>query len=152
MLFHTHLLLGITFFILLRNFFSGGNEIIFFLLVLLGSILPDIDDGKSKIKKASGILGSTISFIFKHRGMFHSLIFALGLFFLITFLWNSYYAGGLLLGYLSHLIGDAVTPMGINLFYPFSRLRLRGPIKVGSPGEWIILVMLTVVIVKILLF
>jgi inner membrane protein len=151
MLFHTHLMFGVVSFILLSPIFSGGNEILFLVFVLLGSILPDIDDGNSKIKKASGVLGSIVSFMFKHRGIFHSLVMVVVLFIVISF-WNSYYAIGLTIGYLSHLISDALTPMGIKFLYPFSSFKLRGPIKVGGIGEWVVLFGLVILVVKELLF
>jgi inner membrane protein len=151
MLFHTHLMFGITTFILLSPVFSGGNEILFLVFVLLGSVLPDIDDGNSKIKKASGVLGSIVSFMFKHRGIFHSLIMVIVLFIVMSF-WNSYYAIGLTIGYLSHLLSDALTPMGIQFLYPFSSFKLRGPIKVGGIGEWVVLFGLVILVVKELLF
>ena len=151
MLFHTHLMFGVVTFILLSPVFSGGNEIIFLGLVLLGSILPDIDDGKSKIKKASGVLGSIISFIFKHRGIFHSLVMVIALFVALS-LWSTYYAFGLCIGYLSHLLSDALTPMGVKFLYPISHWKLRGPIKVGSIGEWVVLFGLVILVIKELIF
>ena len=151
MLFHTHIMFGITAFILLSPVFSGGNEILFLVFVLLGSVLPDIDDGKSKIKKASGVIGSIVSFMFKHRGIFHSLIMVIVLFIVMSF-WDSYYAWALCVGYLSHLISDALTPMGIHFLYPFSSFKLRGPIKVGGIGEWVVLFGLIILVVKELLF
>jgi inner membrane protein len=152
MLFHTHILFGIVFFLLLKDYFSGGNEVIFFFIVLFGSILPDIDDGKSKIKKASGIIGSVISFVFKHRGIFHSIFMALTLFFLTHFFWKSYYAWAILIGYSSHLFADILTPMGIRIFYPLSNFKIKGPIRVGSVWEFIILLVLIVLVIKELLF
>lgn len=152
MLFYTHLILGIVIFLLTKDYFSGGNEIIFFLLLLLGSVFPDIDDGKSKMKKASGIIGSVISFFFKHRGIFHSLLFALVSLGLISFFWKSYYGWAFFMGYLIHLLSDALTPHGITFFYPFSNFKLRGPIRVGSIGETIILIGLILLIVKELVF
>ena len=152
MLFHTHILFCIVFFFLFKNYFSGGNEIIFFFIVLLGSVLPDIDDGKSKIKKASGIIGSIISFIFKHRGIFHSIFMALGLYILLYLTWKPYYAGAILIGYSSHLFADFLTPMGIKIFYPLSHFKIKGPIKVGSVWEFIVLLVLIVLVIKELLF
>ena len=151
MLFHTHLMFGVVTFILLSPVFSGGNEILFLVFVLLGSVLPDIDDGNSKIKKASGVLGSLISFMFKHRGIFHSLVFVVILFIVMSF-WNTYYAWALTIGYLSHLLSDSLTPMGIQFLYPFSSWKLRGPIKVGGIGEWVVLFGLIILVVKELLF
>lgn len=152
MLFHTHIILGIVMFLLVGDYFSGGNQIIFFALLLLAAIFPDIDDGKSKIKKASGILGSIISFTFKHRGIFHSVFMAMLLFAVTYFLWKPYYAFAVLIGYLTHLLGDIITPMGIQIFYPFSNFKIRGPIKVGSIGEWVILFGMMLLIVKELIF
>ncbi len=152
MLFYTHLVLGLVAFLLTRTYFSGGNEIIFFFILLLGSIFPDIDDGKSKMKKASGIIGSIISFFFKHRGIFHSFLFALLGLGLISFFWKSYYAWAFFIGYLVHLLGDALTPHGITFFYPFSKFKIRGPIRVGGIGETIILIGLVLLIVKEMVF
>ena len=148
MLFHTHLMIGLVFFLLLKDYFTGGNEILFLILVLLGSIFPDIDDGKSKMKKASGIIGSIISYLFKHRGIFHSIFMGLGLFVLFIVFWNSYYAFAILIGYSSHLFGDIITPMGLKLFYPLSDFKIRGPIRVGGLGEWVILFGMGLVVLK----
>ncbi|MEK6845688.1 MAG: metal-dependent hydrolase, partial [Nanoarchaeota archaeon] len=71
MLFLTHLLLGIASFLLVKEYLIG-NQIIILLLILLGSILPDIDEAHSKINQWGGILGKIIAFFSKHRGMFHS--------------------------------------------------------------------------------
>jgi inner membrane protein len=151
MLFHTHIMFGVVSFILLSPLFSGGNEVLFLVFVLLGSVLPDIDDGHSKIKKASGVIGSIISFIFKHRGIFHSLVMVIALFIVLS-MWSTYYAFGLCIGYLSHLLSDALTPMGVQFLYPLTTWKLRGPIKVGSIGEWVVLFGLVILVIKELLF
>ncbi len=150
MLFYTHLLLGILFFVLLKNYFSGGSSFWFLILMLLGSILPDIDEANSKIKRWSGIIGDVVSSFFEHRGIFHSLLLAVILFFGITYFFGNYYAWGLFLGYVTHLIGDGLTPMGVQVFYPFSKFRIHGPIKTGGMGETILLVLIALVIIKIL--
>jgi inner membrane protein len=150
MLFHTHLLLGICFFFLFNNYL--GNNYIIFLLVLLGAILPDIDEDNSKINKGAGVVGSVVGFLVKHRGIFHSVLFALFLFFIIDFVWGFNYGLALLVGYMSHLVGDSLTPMGIQVFYPFSKFKIRGPIRVGSTGEWIILFGLILLVVREMFF
>ncbi len=152
MLFYTHLLLGVLFFIISKPFFSGSHEIAFLLLVLLGSILPDIDESKSKINQWFGAGGKIACLFSQHRGIFHSLIFTVFLFLLISFFTQTYYAYALAVGYLSHLIGDTFTPMGIQFLYPFSKFKLSGPIKVGGLGEMFILLSLFAVIVKLLFF
>ena len=144
MLFQTHILLGIVLFILTRNLFGGGNEIIFFLLVLLGAILPDIDSKNSKINRWSGIIGIIATFFAKHRGIFHSVLFHLALFFVLTPIIGVYYASGLFLGYLAHFIGDGVTKAGLAPLYPLSLYKIKGPLKVGSFFEGVILLLLFV--------
>ncbi len=147
MLFRTHLLLGIIFFLLAKDF-VGGNDVIFFLLVLFGSILPDIDEGRSKINRWSGFLGGIIAFFSKHRGFFHSLLFFILLFFACAYFWSPYYGAALLLGYAAHALGDGITPMGIQVFYPFSQFKMKGPIRTGSFAEGILFVILMVLIVR----
>lgn len=149
MLFATHLLLGILFYLIFHRFFAGGNEIIFFLMVLLGSILPDIDERSSTINRWTGVFGKVISFFFKHRGIFHSLFLALLLFLVISVYGSTYYATALLLGYIAHLVGDSFSPSGIQMFYPFSQFKFKGPLKVGGFLEWIVLVLLMVLVVVI---
>tara|TARA_Y100000034_G_C6777161_1_gene347068 strand:+ start:365 stop:805 length:441 start_codon:yes stop_codon:yes gene_type:complete len=144
MLFHTHIVIGIVVFLFTRSFVSGGNEIVFFFLVLLGSILPDIDERNSKINKWSGIIGVVVAALFKHRGLFHSVLLHGVLFLVIQSFFGIYYAGGLFFGYIAHIIGDGVTRMGVPIFYPFSNFKLRGPVRVGGAIESIILVGLLV--------
>lgn len=149
MLFHTHLLIGILFFLALGDMFSGGSKVVFFIIVMLGSILPDIDSKESKISQAAGPF-SFFGRIFKHRGMLHSLLFGLILFFIMSYFWNDYYATALFIGFFAHLTGDMITPQGIKLFYPFLKFRIRGPIRTGGIGEWIIVLFVILGIIKLI--
>jgi len=147
-MFHTHVLIGIVVFMIFKDFFSGGNEIIFFIMVLLGSVLPDIDERRSRINRWSGIFGIIIAFFAKHRGFFHSLLFYIILLIVISIYWSNYYAWGLFLGYFAHLLGDGITRMGVPIFYPLSKFKIKGPIKVGGLTEAIILIGLAIYIIK----
>lgn len=151
MLFLTHLLLGIISFLLIKGYLVG-NQIIILLLILLGSILPDIDEENSRINKWGGILGKIIAFFSKHRGMFHSLLFAVGLSAILGYFWAWNYGLALFIGYLSHLIGDALTPMGVQVFYPFLKFRIKGPIKTGGLMEVLVVIILVLGILKMLVF
>ncbi len=150
MLFLTHFLLGIISFLLVKEELVG-NKIIILFLILLGSILPDIDEENSRINKWGGILGKIIAFFSKHRGMFHSLLFAVGLSAILGYFWNWYYGLALFVGYISHLIGDGLTPMGVQVFYPFLKFKFKGPVKVGGLMEWVVRIILVVLIVKVFL-
>ena len=97
---------------------------------VLGALLPDLDASESKIKHLK-LLGTNfkpfllpaqvVSHTDQHRGLLHSL---LGLGMVALFVaplavwvgWAPIVA--LLLGYASHLMGDAATKSGIRLFYP----------------------------------
>ena len=146
MLFHTHLLLGVALFLLASRFFPEMYSVISLLLVLFGSILPDIDEQHSKMNQWSGILGRIIAFLFKHRGFFHSLLF-LGI--LAGLLWYAgfgLYGLALSVGFFAHLMGDSLTPLGIRPFYPFSLKVFRGPIRVGGVVEMMMMLGLIVII------
>ncbi|MEK6969861.1 MAG: metal-dependent hydrolase [Nanoarchaeota archaeon] len=147
-LFYTHLLIGIIVFLSTKDFFSGGNQLIFFFMLLLGSLLPDVDEQRSRINHWSGIIGIVIAFFSKHRGFFHSLLFFALSFVLVDFLWNFYYATALFLGYFAHLIGDGITRRGVYIFYPFSDFKIKGPVKVGGILEIIVWLILALLIVK----
>lgn len=146
MLFPTHILLGITFFLVLADTIGSSAFILFF--VLLGSILPDIDSKGSIINRWSGIVGSFAVFVSKHRGLFHSLLFFGLLSSIIGFGLNKSFGIALLVGYAAHMVGDGITPMGVKMFYPFSSFTIRGPIRVGGLLESGIMVLLIVVIVN----
>ncbi|PIN76695.1 hypothetical protein COV17_01375 [Candidatus Woesearchaeota archaeon CG10_big_fil_rev_8_21_14_0_10_36_11] len=151
MLFPTHVLFGVVTYFVTRHVFPGGNEIIFFLLVLLGSVIPDIDTKWSKVNQWAGFVGKIISFFSTHRGLFHSVIlYAIIFWFMYTF-FSVYYAFALFSGYIAHLIGDVITPMGVAPFYPFSKRKVRGPIKVGGLIENIIIIVMILLIAKYLI-
>ena len=148
MLFHTHIILGIVVFLFVKDIFNGGNQIIFFLLVLLGSILPDIDEKHSKINRWSGFFGLIIAFFFKHRGLFHSIVLHGLLFLILSVAFQKYYAFALLSGYLAHIIGDGVTLAGVPIFYPFSNFKIKGPVKVGGWMEGVLFLLLVGLVVS----
>lgn len=107
---------------------------------MLGGLMPDLDNHNSDIWdkfRGGGIISRLISPLFGgHRLISHSLlgffIFAyLSRFFLqkistilivdLNLTWWAF-----LIGYISHLVADAVTKEGIPLFFPF-------PINIGFP-------------------
>ncbi len=112
---------------------------------LLGALLPDIDAEESTIKGELGLAGQAVSLILKifgvrHRGLTHrglTALLALALGCLIG--WRLGYADvGLAfgLGYLSHLIGDAMTKHGVPLLWPLPGQfhLLPGPLRIRTGG------------------
>jgi inner membrane protein len=149
MLFVTHIMIGIVMFLLFMPIF-GGSKVIAFALVLLGSILPDIDERHSKMNQWSGFIGKIVVMFVKHRGIFHSMVFHIGIGFLVAWYFGVHFGVALFIGYLAHLIGDGITPMGVKLFYPLSNFKVKGPIRVGSYKEKIIMFVLFIAIIGFL--
>jgi inner membrane protein len=141
MLFHTHLLFGILLFLISIDFFKG-NIILILFLILLGSVLPDIDKTNSKLGRKIKLIG----LVFGHRTFFHSLFFPIFCLIVLTLLTNLDYGLALFLGVMSHLISDSLTPAGINFFYPL-KFKLSGPIKTGGILEYVFMFFIAVTIV-----
>ena len=134
MLGRTHLAIGVLCALFLLPFISVPSKILFVFVVALGSILPDVDHEKSKINRLCPVTRIVPAF-FKHRGFFHSLfppalIILAGWYFHEQFLCYS-----LAFGYMTHLLSDSLTRMGINFLHPFSTLHIRGPIETGTMVE-----------------
>ncbi len=130
MLLYTHLA-----FAFLVGLYFIPNQIIF---VLLGSVIPDIDNTHSWVNRRLKIT-RIFSYLFKHRGFCHSLWFGLGLFILLSYFIPTY-AGAILIGYCSHLVMDSFTKHGVNYLYPISRFHVRGFIETGMGGEKLVLI------------
>ena len=133
MLFRTHIVFSFLIGILFIHILNTENQILFMILVLFGSMLPDIDSLNSKISNKIPILPKILSLFVKHRGIFHSIFMAVIISYALYFFTG--YFSGFLIGYLSHLIADAMTLSGIAFLYPFSKKRIRGFIKTGSISE-----------------
>jgi len=118
MLFRTHLAFGILVFFLLNLIFEIPNRILFFIFVVLGAIIVDIDVKNSRVGK--NWVFRPFQFFIKHRGMVHSLLFGLLIGVLIA--WVNEWAGfGFFAGYVSHLFLDFLTTSGIELFWPWKK-------------------------------
>ncbi len=132
MLIRTHLAISIFFVLLLFPFFE--NKIVFCVVMIGSTFLPDIDSSRSKIGK--NILLRPLQFFFGHRGILHSFTFALMMSVLIFF-FSQEASIAFFLGYGLHLLADSLTFMGIAPFYPISK-KWRGIIKTGGWSEAII--------------
>ncbi len=117
--------------------------------VVIGSTFPDIDLKFSSLVPSKGRKKSLWN---THRGITHHPLLLLGLFLIWVslerylpqyhFYWQFLY--GFWVGYLSHLVLDALTPLGIPVgasYYP----RLKIPLmKTGGVGEKIFALLLGV--------
>ncbi len=104
---------------------------------ILTCLLPDIDHPKSFLGQRLKWISKPIARAFGHRGFTHSLLAVFAL--LATFYLKvpeSWFIPadalqGMVLGYLSHILADMLTPAGVPLLWP-CRWRFRLPIP-GSP-------------------
>jgi len=139
MLIKTHLV--ITLFFVLLFIQNIESKVIFVLVALIATYLPDIDSRFSKLGRRK--VFRLLQWFAGHRKVFHSFLFlfliAGGLYFLMPVI-----AFGFLIGYGSHLLADALTVQGICLFYPFD-FKVRGFIRTGKFLEFIIFILFFVV-------
>ncbi|MBS3168782.1 metal-dependent hydrolase [Candidatus Woesearchaeota archaeon] len=144
-MFRTHLAFGFLIGLLTLNLLDIKYQIIFVLLVMTFSSLPDIDHPKSKLGRILIPISIIINLIFKHRKFFHSLFIPLILFILFKYLNLEIIAFPIAIGYISHLMGDSITKEGIAPLYPLFKFRIRGPIKTGKFLENILLTIIMVI-------
>ncbi len=104
----------------------------------IGSLLPDIDIGNSKLGRLILPISIPLNLIFGHRGFIHSPVLYLALSAIgLTFLPDKkLYILAALIGVISHLILDMLNPEGIPLLYPISKKHYSfAGIKTGSIWE-----------------
>ena len=106
----------------------------FFLLAILATLFPDIDNQKSALGRFFPAIGIT----FSHRGLFHTPVAALLLWLPLHILVSAQAGFAVFLGYLGHLVLDALSREGVVLLWPFSKRHFRGPVHVGSGQEYLI--------------
>jgi len=151
MLAKTHLAFGFLSGLVAMPFVATGNTIIFFSLVLIGALLPDIDQPNSKISNKIPIIPKIINIFAKHRGIFHTVFLAIIIPGLLWYFIAHSYGIALFVGYMSHLIIDGFTVTGINFLHPFSKLHLSGFVETGTIAELVIFfVILAGIAIKLL--
>lgn len=127
--------------------FSNMDPVITVGAGIIGSLVPDICHGGSKMGKALPILSKIINLIFGHRSLTHSLLFLVITAFLMDrFLPYDAVKNGLLIGMFSHLVLDMGTKSGIQLFFPISfKVKFPVTIRTGSMPENIIFSVLSLI-------
>lgn len=136
----THLLFSFLFGSLIFDYVHPTSliaKIIFAVLLLAGTFLPDLD---LKIPAL------------KHRGIFHTIWPVI-----IILIANAVFAKylpfpiiALAIGYGSHLLADSLTKFGIAPIYPLSKQKISGPIDTGSILEYALAaIVLTYLLLKI---
>ncbi len=143
----THLLFGILLGIFYLDYFKfSGNKVLFFIIIGLASLLPDIDHPNSIIGRKIKPISSIINFLFGHRKLLHSIFFLAAVGLLSFLLWPLYFIPTFI-GLLSHILLDTLSKEGLNLLYPFNIIDIKGFIKVGGLIENLFFFCLLILIV-----
>ena len=131
MQFKTHVAFAFLISLFLIDFLKIKNQILFVIIVIFFSALPDLDKYNSKISKKLKPISFIIGLLSKHRGFFHSIFIPL-LLSLILFSINKTISLAVLTGYISHLILDTLTIKGTTPLSPIINKKIKGFIKVNS--------------------
>lgn len=121
----------------------------------IGGLLPDLDHPKSALGRRIPFISVPLSAMFGHRGMTHSLLAVVGLVATLvavttmpayTSFGTSFgrLAAPLCIGYLSHLLGDSMTPSGVPVFWPHKRTYSLNLFKTWSWQETVFVGVFTI--------
>lgn len=119
----THIIGGLAAGVMTTQLFdvTVQQPIVFYSSALIGAILPDICHPKSTLGRRLPLISKSIHRVFGHRAITHSLLFIIGLAWVLNQLSFGFAAdlqAGILAGVISHIILDAMTPRGVKLLYP----------------------------------
>ncbi len=87
----------------------------------IAALLPDLDAPHSKIHRLTRGFTRIFQPLFPHRTFFHSLLFLLILFVIVTLTTtfiHPFLPIAITVGYLTHPLIDALTPGGVEFLYP----------------------------------
>jgi inner membrane protein len=93
----------------------------------LGALLPDIDHPGSWAGRKMRLVSVPLSMVVGHRGVTHSLLAVVAGLAVLGTLGVGFAAAPLVVGYLSHLAADMLTPSGVPLLWP-NRRRFALPV------------------------
>tara|TARA_Y100000034_G_C6877325_1_gene401456 strand:- start:1320 stop:1769 length:450 start_codon:yes stop_codon:yes gene_type:complete len=129
MKFNTHLLIGLM--VVLFFLPVVENKVIFIIVTLVASALPDIDTGFSTFGQSK--LARPLQLFVAHRGIIHSFTMCVALSVVLAVIWPVS-AFGFFMGYSFHLLADSFTVEGIRPFWPLKR-KAEGVMRVGGVIE-----------------
>ncbi len=141
MMSRTHLALGILASILIINYLHPEQWILFGGVLILASVLPDIDAPKSIVGKKLWPISSIVNLLFGHRGIMHTIYPPLIIFIAAIILGYSTVGMAFIIGYGLHLAADMTTVQGVTPFFPLSKIKASGFIKTGGITEYAILIL-----------
>lgn len=129
MLRRTHLAIGLA--IALHFSLYVQDKFVFFVMVLLATLLPDIDSKFSWAWRMPFTKPAPVENT--HRGLFHSYTFCIPASIALAFVFPVL-ALPFFFGYSFHIFADSFTPQGIRPFWPMKQVS-KGPVTTGSKVE-----------------
>lgn len=129
MLIRTHLAIAV--FVILLFVLHVNNPLVFVVVTLIATMLPDVDSAFSTLGK--GKHWRILQFFAEHRGPIHSFTFCIIIAIVLSFFFPTL-AFGFFLGYGTHLFVDSFTKEGIVAFWPYDK-KSNGPLKTGGVLE-----------------
>lgn len=146
MLRKTHLAIGLA--VGLHLFPIVNNKLIFLPVLIIASLLPDIDSKLSSLGnfKPFRVLQAASS----HRGILHSYTLCIAISLVFAFFYPIV-AFPFFLGYSFHLLADSFTVQGIRPFWPF-KVVSAGKVTTGGRTEDIIFWIFAIIDVFLVVF
>ncbi len=135
MLFRTHIVFSLVVYFLISYYVEIPFYVLIF--VLLATVFVDIDVKSSKF--GNRWYFRPLQWVVRHRGIFHSLFFAVLISLIIGGI-NLWVGFGFFVGYLSHLFLDCFTRSGVRLFWPL-RFKIKGFVRSGGIIEEVVFVL-----------
>lgn len=102
--------------------------------IIIGSLLPDIDEPNSYVGRRSLGMSNKVKQAFGHRGMTHSIIIWAIIAAVLLSESHSLFFYGFIIGYLLHIIEDFFSVQGVPLFWPFQTKRYKFFITYRTSG------------------
>lgn len=150
MRYDSHIISSVVLGTALTHYSSIEPSVSLFAGIVIGSLLPDIDEDESYVGKRSLGTAKVVKGIFGHRGFTHSLLATIIVFIPSLFFHYSFYSAllGLGFGYLFHILEDMLSKSGVPLFWFFSEstteLRIKIPLYTTNHFSELIVVALFV--------
>ncbi|GAA0589523.1 hypothetical protein GCM10009416_30110 [Craurococcus roseus] len=106
-------------------------------LAVAGALLPDVDHPKSWAGRRLRPVSTVVAAVFGHRGVTHSLLALVGCWAALRYGTGvpRAWAAPVVVGYLSHLLADLLTPGGLRLAWPLRGTWALPLCRSGSPFE-----------------
>lgn len=134
MRYHTHVVTSLALGACIASYASFPFTIGYASGVVIGSVLPDIDEPKSFIGRRSLGVSNQVKKAYGHRGMTHSVLVWAVIAAVFIAQSPSLFTYGFIIGYLLHIVEDFFSVQGVPLFWPIQTKRYKSFITYRTAG------------------